>query len=71
DLSSNVPLVGAAENECLLGETSGGVLVGDADADKVRGVSGGVSQGELAWDANKRLCDIRGLDADKIAKRLA
>ncbi|GKG50852.1 hypothetical protein Tco_0538976, partial [Tanacetum coccineum] len=47
DLSSNVPLVGAAENECLLGETGGGVLVGDADADKVGGVSGGVRQGEL------------------------
>lgn len=49
--------------ECLLGETGLGVLVGDADADRVGGDPGGVSRGVLVWDANKRLDDIRGLEA--------
>lgn len=46
--------------ECLHGETGFGVLVGDADADRVGGDPGGVSRGVVVCDANKRLGDMRG-----------
>lgn len=55
--------------ECLLGETGFGVLVGEADAERVGGDPGGVSRGVVVWDANKRLGGMRGLEADNRKKK--
>ena len=51
------------EIECLLGDKGFGVRVGETDADRLRGETGGVSRGVLVWDANSNPGDMRGLDA--------
>lgn len=69
DLSSNIPLDPANEIECRLGDTGKDVLVGDTDADRLGGEPEGVSRGVTVWDANRRPCDMRGLDAAQIGKK--
>lgn len=51
------------DNECRLGDGGLDVRVGDTDADRIGGETGGVNRGVLVWDTNNRPGDTRGLGA--------
>lgn len=60
---SNIPLETENDIDWRFGEAGLDVLVGDTDAEEIGGEPGGVSRGVLVCDANRRLCDTRGLEA--------
>jgi hypothetical protein len=60
-----MPLDVANESECRLGD-AGLEVVGDTNADRLGGEPGGVKRGVLVWDANRRPCDMRGLEPARI-----